>query len=165
VFNALENVIHVLVVLNYKDLKMVPVLTHLLTYHNKNVLERYAMDYPNNHLSAEEAFQELMKFFWLSLKHKAEKLCAPTNAELDFICGIHNEMEEIDDMWHTFLLFTKEYVAFCKEYLGVFFHHSPTTNEQKIEVTHQDFAIDFSKFLSFVYDHLGEETVQKWFGA
>ncbi|HAT1994831.1 TPA: hypothetical protein ACT9MM_001425 [Legionella pneumophila] len=144
---------------------MVPVLKHLLSYRNKNVLERYTMDYPNNCLTSEEAFQELMKFFWLSLKHKAEKLCAPTNTELDFICGIHSEMKEIDDMWHTFLLFTKDYAAFCKNYLDIFFHHSPTTNEQKLEVNKQDFANDFSKFLSFTYDYLGEETVQKWFGV
>lgn len=52
---------------------MVPVLKHLLSYRNKNVLERYTKDYPNNRLTSEEAFQELMKFFWLSLKHKAEK--------------------------------------------------------------------------------------------
>lgn len=144
---------------------MVPVLAQLLNYQNKNVLERYAMDYPNNRFTAKEAFEELMKFIWLSLKHKSEKLCAPQNAQLDFVCGMHSEMGDIDDMWHTFLLFTKEYALFCKEYLGVFFHHSPTSNEEKMAMTQQDFARDCSKFLSFVYDHLGEETVRKWFGV
>lgn len=144
---------------------MIPNLSNLLSYQNKDVFERYAIDYPNNQLPPGEAFQELMKFFWLSLKHEAEKLRSPNDEHLAFVCGIHSEMKEIDDMWHTFLLFTKEYLLFCKEYLGRFFHHSPTTDNQKSDLEKNDFEIDFSRFLSFVYDQLGEETLIKWFGS
>lgn len=144
---------------------MIPNLSTLLSYQNKDVFERYVLDYPNNQLTPEDAFQELMKFFWLSLKHEAEKLSSPNDEQLVFICGIHSEMKEIDDMWHTFLLFTKEYMVFCKEYLGRFFHHCPTTEDQKSEFEKNDFETDFFRFLSFVYEQLGEQTLRKWFGS
>ncbi len=97
---------------------MIPHLPTLLSYKNNDVLARYTVDYPNNQLTANEAFQELMKFFWLTIKHDAEKQRFPNEEQLYFICGIHSEMKEIDDMWHTFLLFTRDYSIFCKEYLG-----------------------------------------------
>jgi hypothetical protein len=33
--------------------------------------------------------------------------------------------DPIDRMWHSFLLFTKDYNAFCEQYLGRFIHHEP----------------------------------------
>jgi hypothetical protein len=33
----------------------------------------------------------------------------------------------IDEAWHTFLLFTREYDAFCRYHFGVFIHHAPVT--------------------------------------
>ncbi|MFZ2315014.1 MAG: hypothetical protein WAW86_05070 [Gammaproteobacteria bacterium] len=143
---------------------MVQNLPTLREYRNIDVLNRYAKDYPNNKLVPEEAFEELMKFFWLSLKHQDDKLRFPENRELNFICGIHSEMKEIDDMWHTFLLFTKDYLSFCKQYFGRFFHHSPTTDLEKEKITKDDFELDFTRFLSYVYDNLGEESLIKWFG-
>ena len=70
-------------------------------------------------------------------------------------------MSEIDDMWHTFLLFTKDYMYFCSKYLGQYFHHSPTTSEDKM--TEGEFEIDFARYVSYVYDNLGEKTLIKWF--
>ena len=136
----------------------------LLRYKNPHVLYRYNKDFPDNKMAPEEAFEELVKFFWLSLKHQEEKLSFPENNEFDFICVIHSEMKEIDDMWHTFLLFTKDYISFCQQYLGKFFHHSPNTDSEE-QITQHDFELDFSRFLSYVYDNLGEETLVKWFGV
>ncbi len=142
---------------------MLPDLPNLLQYKNINVLKRYSVDYPDNLLPAEQAFAELMKFFWLSLKHAQDKRSFPLNSELDFICGIHTEMKEIDDMWHTFLLFTRDYQDFCQQYFGKFFHHLPTPEDERL--TAQEFELDFTRYLSYVYDHLGEQNVIQWFGA
>ncbi len=144
------------------DIEMLPNLPTILEYNNIDVLDRYARDYPQNKLTPDEAFEELMKFFWLSIKHKNDKLCFPGNKDLDFICGIHSEMKNIDDMWHTFLLFTKDYLSFCTEYLGRFYHHSPVTKKEQTSI--EAFELDLSRFLSFVYDNLGEESLVKWFG-
>lgn len=34
---------------------------------------------------------------------------------------------EVDDVWHQFVLFTSEYGKFCREVLGEFLHHHPST--------------------------------------
>lgn len=35
---------------------------------------------------------------------------------------------EVDEVWHQFILFTREYADFCQNYLGSFLHHSPHTS-------------------------------------
>lgn len=35
----------------------------------------------------------------------------------------------IDNVWHTFLLFTREYAAFCESVAGRFIHHVPETGD------------------------------------
>lgn len=140
-----------------------PELTTLLRYTNIHILKRYEKDYPNNRLKAEEALQELLKFFWLSQKHKLEQKNARASVNvLNFQAAIHEEMKEIDDMWHTFLLFTKDYMDFCEHYFGHFIHHSPTTDQSEI-LSVEQYEKDLENYLSYVYDHLGEATVRKWF--
>ncbi len=142
-----------------------PELAKLLTYSNLHILKRYEQDYPNNRLSPEEALQELLKFFWLSQKLKLEQKNAQNNSQviaLNFEAAIHEEMKEIDDMWHTFLLFTKDYMSFCEHYFGDFIHHSPTTDDSAIS-SPEEYEKDLENYLSYIYDNLGEATVRKWF--
>ena len=47
-------------------------LSNMLEYQNSQVIHRYKKDYPNNTLTAEEAFSELIKYFWLCQKHQLE---------------------------------------------------------------------------------------------
>jgi len=37
-------------------------------------------------------------------------------------------LSDIDAVWHTFILFTEEYAAFCAQYVGTFVHHAPITS-------------------------------------
>ena len=37
----------------------------------------------------------------------------------------------IDEMWHTFVLFTQPYAAFCQRYFGRFIHHAPSTRVER----------------------------------
>lgn len=133
----------------------------LLNYKNSHVLERYQKDYPSNKLSAEKAFAELMKFFWLQTKFCSDKKNDKTNSALEFEFGMHYEMREIDDMWHTFLLFTRDYHAFCNKYVGEFIHHTPNTNPG--DRKKNQLKKEFSLFTSYVCDNLGEETLKTWF--
>lgn len=59
--------------------------------------------------------------------------------------GMFNQ--DVDNLWHTFLLFTKEYADFCEKCSGRFIHHAPkpsmTTTPEKAEFIHE-------YFLSFV---------------
>ena len=140
---------------------VLPNLDQLLTYKNPWLIKRYQKDYPNNQIFAEEALAELLKYFWLCQKHLQDKQNNPNDESLEFACAMHSEMQEIDDMWHTFLLFTNDYMEFSLKNFGAFIHHIPTTEEEKLSP--DKFEIDFTRYLSYVYDNLGEETVCKWF--
>jgi len=37
----------------------------------------------------------------------------------------------VDELWHTFILFTKKYEHYCKEVIGKFIHHTPYTKKEK----------------------------------
>lgn len=136
-------------------------INEILNFNHPALFERYNKTYPDNKLSAQEAVNEVIKYLWLTQKHQLDKLNFPDNKELDFICSMYPEMCEIDDMWHTFLLFTKDYTDFCIKHFGQYIHHTPKTNEEPYNI--QYFEIEFTRYLSYVYDNLGEETVKKWF--
>ncbi|RJQ14558.1 hypothetical protein C4553_00590 [Candidatus Parcubacteria bacterium] len=46
-----------------------------------------------------------------------------------FLCGAEDRPlappELIDEAWHNFILFTKDYARFCQEQFGKFIHHLP----------------------------------------
>ncbi len=136
-------------------------LAKALSYSNARLLERYKRNHPNNRLPAENALDELIKYLWLCAKHRQDRSTFPDNEDLNFPCNMYPEMKEIDDMWHTFLLFTQDYQDFCYTYLGHFIHHLPK-NPNDIVVP-EVFEVELSRFLSYVYDCLGEETLRTWF--
>jgi hypothetical protein len=140
---------------------MLPSLAELAQYKNPKLIQRYNKDFPDNTLPAEEALQEILKYLWLTQKHFQDKQANPQDENLDFPCDVHSEMIQMDDMWHTFLLFTVDYHEFCQRYFGKFIHHVPNMHENVI--TPEEFEVKFTRYLSYVYDHLGEETVKKWF--
>ncbi|OGT42353.1 MAG: hypothetical protein A3F13_07160 [Gammaproteobacteria bacterium RIFCSPHIGHO2_12_FULL_40_19] len=138
-------------------------LQRLLNYKNNKVISQYRNEYPDSTMSADEAFAELMKYIWLCRKHVLEKKQFPTNDTLKFNCVIHVEMEEIDNMWHTFLLFTRDYQSFCNDYLnGIFFHHDPLPVKQG-KVSKKTYENELNNYLSYIYENLGEATLVKWF--
>jgi hypothetical protein len=137
-------------------------LNHLLTYKNDRLLARYTKDYPDAKMNADDALHEFLKYVWLCVTHRQEKYYQPANPTLHFSCVMHDEMREIDNMWHTFLLFTRDYHAFCQEYLnGNFFHHEPLSQNDNINV--EKFEIELTNYLSYIHEKLGEETLLKWF--
>jgi hypothetical protein len=144
-----------------------PALSDLLTYQNSEILVRYESDYPDNKLTAAQAMRELMKFLWLAAKQQLAIKKNPEDDALNFKFTLHFEMSEIDDMWHCFLLFTSDYAQFCDRYFGVFMHHFPATSAEKEKAKHPSEAaaleVSHEKQLSYIYDHLGEETLRLWF--
>lgn len=140
-------------------------LHQLLEYKNDNVILRYQDEYPNSKITADEALSELMKYMWLCHKHAFDKKQYPDKKSLDFTCVIHVEMEAIDNMWHTFLLFTRDYQRFCNDYLnGNFFHHDPLPPKQP-DFSKRKYVKELHRYLSYIGEHLGEETLMKWFMA
>jgi len=88
-----------------------PVLPVLASYQNAAVIARFARDYNRSPQEAEQCFEELKNFL----------------AEVAFAGPVEPPSKDVDHMWHTFLLFTRDYAEFCKKCFGKFIHHVPTT--------------------------------------
>lgn len=78
-------------------------------YQNQRVVERHAADRGVSLEIAQRRFDGLKEFLVVCAAMPGPKI---TSAE-------------IDAMWHTFLLFTREYRGFCEDYLGRFINHEP----------------------------------------
>ena len=140
---------------------MLPNLDDLLKYKNENILLRYQKDYPHAKMPAHEALSELLKYIWLCCKHALDFKHSPDQEALQFSCIMHEEMIEIDYMWHTFLLFTRDYLSFCQTYLsGDFFHHQPKVDKKSVD---ENNIYELQRYLAYIYDQLGEDTLTKWF--
>ena len=57
-------------------------------------------------------FTALRDYFWMCNKAKRKMVAMPSQI--------------VDDAWHEFILFTRNYKIFCKKSLGRFLHHTPT---------------------------------------
>lgn len=80
-----------------------------LSYENADIIEKFCSEYGFEQELAKEYFIEVKKFLYLC-SNTTEKL-APS--------------AEIDKIWHTFILFTKEYRQYCIHFLGKFIDHVP----------------------------------------
>lgn len=139
-----------------------PNLDELLAYKNPAVLKLYVQNYPNNKLCAEDAFREILKYLWLSKKHQYERQKNPQDSTLPERCVMLQSMREIDEMWHEFILFTKDYSDFCMKYFGEYLHHMPNIfDNMPMSRAQENEEID--KLLPYIYDNLGEETMRIWF--
>lgn len=145
---------------------LLPTLDEVLTYKNDNLIKRYQKDFPDNALSAKDALSNVIKYLWLGQKLLTDQENLTSINELNFQFYLQYEMKEIDDMWHTFLLFTIDYREFCYQYFGYYIDHVPTveTDEATQNIKHETNPDEeMQKWLSYVYDNLGEDTLKMWF--
>ena len=133
-------------------------LKAILNYHNDDVISRFTDQFKISEAEAEDIFTETKKFLYL--------------CQLPGIF-IPDELLIVDEMWHNFILFTKEYQQFCDRHFGRYFHHLPASKAEKEnhkveEAANPDrireaFNQKLSIVISQAYDHLGPDTVIKWF--
>lgn len=146
-----------------------PSLESVLAYENADVVARFAEDNSLSLADSAEIFTETKRWLWLCAKRKL----AVERGEADFLrIPLFNEAFVIDSMWHTFLLYTEDYTAFCDTYFGFFLHHQPRSlAERKAwqariasdpEGAKRERAADLEKVYGYLYDELGPETLTKW---
>lgn len=94
------------------------VIARAMSFPMGDVLERYAKEQRLPLDVAEEHERELKRFL---------ALCAiePTSS--------YGMRGPIDELWHTFIVFTEQYAAFCDQVVGHFLHHSPNTSSGKAQ--------------------------------
>lgn len=144
-------------------------LEEVLAYQNQDIIDKFLENWSVSEDEAKEIFEETKKWLWISAKGIAEE---PDPAKRQ-VLAITNSMTLLDEMWHTFILFTSEYLVFCKRYFGFYLHHAPTTKSQKEEslaAYQSDPEAYIAKIeaentaqFSHIYDQLGQETLLKWY--
>lgn len=133
-------------------------LHKILAYENEDVLSRFMDMYEVDVKEAGDLFHETKKFLYLSQ--------LPT-------VFIPDDLLIIDEMWHNFILFTPQYHEFCKEHFQTYFHHLPASKKEKEErerkriaspvKAKEEYLEKLKALIEAAFDHLGEETVIKWF--
>lgn len=84
-------------------------LNQILNYTHPRVVERHAHDHGVSQEVAARRFEGLKQFLAIAAIVPGRKVTS----------------QPIDAIWHTFLLFTKDYRGFCMDYLGRFVEHEP----------------------------------------
>jgi hypothetical protein len=133
IFYTLENLMQQVLT----DKQTLKSLDEIMAYENEKLILRYMMDYDSSRELAEQCFIELKRFL---------VVCAVKS-------GYKVTSQPIDSMWHTFLLFTKQYKEFCEEYLGRFINHEPF-EEARPEVYYET--------KSFAYSFFGDINEEFW---
>jgi hypothetical protein len=132
-------------------------LDEVLAYRHPGVIRRYGREHHAAPAEAEEVFREMLKFLYLSAQ-------AATEDPQGLGCVVSTEVETIDWMWHTFLLFTMDYADFCERHFGYFLHHVPSEeDEDEPAEDENDLRARAQKQFALVYDVLGEETLTAWY--
>jgi hypothetical protein len=144
-------------------------LAKTLEYRNPAVVARFAELWRVSLPEAEDVFDETLKWLWLGAKVRSDGVGASFNLV------VTPGLRIIDEMWHTFLLFTRDYRAFCGEHFGSFLDHGPTTVEEhaqaavdrarKPEAFMAGYAANLRAQCLLVCAELGPETAEKWYST
>lgn len=142
-------------------------LSTTLAYRNDAVVHKFCERYALSYTAAADVFLEAKRWLWL-VAHAQQDPAAPTLTLIGF-----DSMTIVDEMWHTFILFTQPYTEFCQAQFGRFIHHAPATHadrEQSARERADDAAAfdqarlaDFRVQARYVGERLGPAIVRKWF--
>jgi hypothetical protein len=139
------------------DLTVQPAsLDEVLAYRHPGVVRRYAREQGASPAEAEEVFRETLKWLYLCYHGTA---VGPEDVGV----VMTPELARIDEMWHTFVLFTRDYAAFCEHYFGVFLHHVPDEGEGEGPEDPEGVRASLERHFGLVYDVLGEDTLWAWY--
>lgn len=131
----------------------------------QDIIEAFMERYDVKEAEAREIFEETKKWLWLASKREE-------HGEAIFI---DRPLLIIDEMWHNFILHTRQYYDFCLNNFKRLIHHRPTPvrekrsyNEALLEnptkvISEQENRL--KKQYSLVYDNLGPETLVKWYDS
>jgi len=142
-------------------------LNEVIQYENEDIVLRFQETWDLPVEECRELFRETLKWLWL--------MDYLTRLDEPVPLAISQSTKLIDEMWHTFILFTPQYIDFCDKYFGRYLHHRPTPRseydqtiseyEQDPETTMTQNKEIFTKQYELIYDTLGEETLVRWYST
>lgn len=135
----------------------------LLKYENELLIKYFSLQYTISLKESEELFNDLKKWLWLCSDKSNSKI----------VHTIPNELRIIDLYWHCFLLFTKDYLAFCNKYFGRAIFHKPQValdgyRDGKLIKSNPEKVIEqnlklLKNTMIEVESKLGNETLLRWY--
>ena len=103
------------------------------------------------------------KYGWT--KTEAELVFEDTKRFL-YLCGTGTQVvapsPKIDEVWHNFILYTEDYLAFCKTQFGRFIHHRPRRKSDapsKRDLVHETLSLAQATFghLSTAWNYVAKD--------
>lgn len=89
----------------------------VLSYRLPSLVERLRKELSLSEKEAGALFVDMLRFLYLCANDEKQRSFSPPHL--------------IDEAWHTFIIFTKDYEQFCRQNFGFFVHHVPLTDEIK----------------------------------
>lgn len=126
------------------------VVRQVLAYPMPHIIARCQKDYHYTNEDMALLEIEFKKYLILAIVHK----------DSDMGRGMYSR--DVDNLWHSFLLFTKEYSAFCRDYAGFFIHHVPEIDEQRSDENLLELQQDFLAFIEIYEKTFHEEIHPIW---
>jgi hypothetical protein len=143
-----------------------PTLEDVLQYTNDDVVYRFQKTYAVSREESEDIFEQVKKWLWLAHVRRCSGIAEGLSVDHPIVV--------IDEMWHNFVLFTKEYTAFCLRFFGYYLHHAPATEREErayrdelrqVSMAERRALLKDRKRIQYeyIYDHLGKDTFVKWY--
>jgi hypothetical protein len=136
-------------------------LDQALSYQNRDIIHRFEDDFSVTSEEAHQIFEDTKKLLWLY-----------AHCYFDGIPGLPPPLI-VDEMWHIFILFSREYCDYCFGNFGGYIHHVPTTRTEKLlrdaeqERAPQEWEARtralLQKRYDYVYDKLGADVLKRWY--
>lgn len=120
----------------------------IMAYPMSDIIKRCQKDFGYTDQDMVILEQELKRFLILSIL-------------LPNALGMYSK--DVDNLWHAFILFTKEYAKFCNTCAGRFLHHVPNTKDQKTEAELNENRAGFRYFIENYERVFHEKAHDIWF--
>ena len=137
-----------------------PSLERVLAYQNDAIPRRMLEDYAIELEASRELFDDIKRWLYL---------CTTPGLS----ATIYGPLVILDVAWHNFVLFTREYTAYCVEHYGYYLHHAPTTHDEhertrlelleRPEETRAALVERNARQRDAIVEHLGVETLVRWY--
>jgi hypothetical protein len=121
------------------------------------VIYKFRNQYAVSEAQARDIFTETKKWLWFCARLERQQRTLPNGLRMRAPV-IHVNKVIIDEMWHVFILFMRDYQRFCEEYLGGILYHSP--GSPLYEEMDED---ETRAQLECISEELGDETLRKWY--
>jgi hypothetical protein len=146
----------------------IPRLSRVLSYKNPEIIARFRKDFGLPKKISETIFEDMLRYLWVATKADLLIKRDPEAAkEVPRSIDMREQYVIVDEMWHTFILYSQAYAMFCKKYFGYYIYHSPTptlrTRTRKRRVKPGEVRRENDRLVEFVWNELGKDVAVRWF--